>query len=69
MSEQAEEKGACREIPSLVSRLSGEGKGFGYLTWEWAQQKPDKVAVICDGTSRTYGRLEERISGLAKALG
>lgn len=63
------EKGEEGAIPSLTDRFYREGRGFGYLTWEWARRDPDKVAVICDGSRRTYGELEQRICSLAGALG
>lgn len=44
------------------------GEPLGVLLWRWADEHPDRVAVVDGGTRLTYRGLAERADGLAERL-
>ncbi len=49
--------------------LAGSGEGLLHRRFgEWAVRTPDAVAVVCGDRALTYGELERRAQGVARAL-
>ncbi|MEX5718912.1 long-chain-fatty-acid--CoA ligase [Geodermatophilus maliterrae] len=51
-----------------VPTLAGRGMTASDQLARWARRTPDAVALRFDGTGRTYGELDERVTRLARAL-
>jgi 2,3-dihydroxybenzoate-AMP ligase len=52
-----------------VSRGYWRGEPLGALLWRWADEHPDRVAVVDGDVRLTYRELAERADGLAERLG
>lgn len=52
-----------------VSRGYWRGEPLGALLWRWADEHPDRIAVVDGDVRLTYRELAERADGLAERLG